>query len=96
MDRGVRTIVFCKVGGGGVTRFSFSLLFLFRLLSYEIGEQVRKICELVLKQVRTDLMLEGRDDMASRVMSYRSGYSAQVTHRSLYCSRTLTVFAYSN
>jgi DEAD/DEAH box helicase domain-containing protein len=40
--------------------------------------KVRKICELVIKQVRTDLALEGRDDMSQRVMSYRSGYSAQV------------------
>lgn len=31
-----------------------------------------------MKQVRQDLMLDGREDMASRVMSYRSGYSAQV------------------
>lgn len=33
-----------------------------------------------MKQVRADLMTEGRNDMASRVMSYRSGYSAQVDH----------------
>lgn len=31
-----------------------------------------------MKQVRADLMTEGRNDMAGRVMSYRSGYSAQV------------------
>jgi DEAD/DEAH box helicase domain-containing protein len=34
-----------------------------------------------MKQVRQDLMLDGREDMASRVMSYRSGYSAQVRRR---------------
>lgn len=51
MDRGIKTIMFCKV---------------------------RKSCELLIRQVRTDLMLEGRSDMAARVMSYRSGYNAQV------------------
>ena len=40
--------------------------------------QIRKFCELLMKQVRADLMTEGRSDMAGRVMSYRSGYSAQV------------------
>lgn len=29
-----------------------------------------------MKQVRADLMVEGRSDMAARIMSYRSGYSA--------------------
>ncbi|SCZ94454.1 BZ3500_MvSof-1268-A1-R1_Chr12-2g03910 [Microbotryum saponariae] len=38
--------------------------------------KVRAQCELLMRQVRTDLMVEGRSDMASRVMSYRSGYSA--------------------
>ncbi|CAD6569915.1 MAG: hypothetical protein CYPHOPRED_003651 [Cyphobasidiales sp. Tagirdzhanova-0007] len=54
MDRGIRTIMFCKV---------------------------RKSCELLIRQVRMDLMLEGRSDMASRVMSYRSGYNAQDRRR---------------
>jgi DEAD/DEAH box helicase domain-containing protein len=49
MDRGVRSIVFCKV---------------------------RKQCEILMKQVRNDLMLEGRSDLAARIMAYRSGYSA--------------------
>ena len=35
-------------------------------------------CEILMKQVRADLMLEGRSDMAARVMAYRSGYSAAV------------------
>ncbi|KAM0747754.1 P-loop containing nucleoside triphosphate hydrolase protein [Meredithblackwellia eburnea MCA 4105] len=39
--------------------------------------KVRMQCEILMKQVRTDLMMEGRSDMASRVMSYRSGYSAE-------------------
>jgi DEAD/DEAH box helicase domain-containing protein len=43
--------------------------------------KVRKVCELLMRQVRTDLMLEGRSDMASRVMSYRSGYSPEVIGR---------------
>lgn len=34
------------------------------------------MCEIMMKQVRTDLLLEGQDDMAQRIMSYRSGYSA--------------------
>ncbi|GAA98907.1 uncharacterized protein L969DRAFT_76721 [Mixia osmundae IAM 14324] len=38
--------------------------------------KVRKICEVVIKQIRTDLAIEGRSDMASRVRSYRSGYTA--------------------
>ncbi|BGP03230.1 ATP-dependent 3'-5' DNA helicase [Rhodotorula toruloides] len=39
--------------------------------------RVRMQCEILMRQVRQDLMLDGRSDMASRVMSYRSGYSAQ-------------------
>ncbi|KAK4049985.1 ATP-dependent 3'-5' DNA helicase [Microbotryomycetes sp. JL201] len=38
--------------------------------------KVRAQCELFMKQVRNDLMAEGRSDMAARVMSYRSGYNA--------------------
>ncbi|GEM12534.1 DNA/RNA helicase, DEAD/DEAH boxtype [Rhodotorula toruloides] len=37
----------------------------------------RGIRVIVFCRVRQDLMLDGRSDMASRVMSYRSGYSAQ-------------------
>lgn len=40
--------------------------------------KVRKVCELLVRQVRLDLTLEGRADMASKVMSYRSGYNAAV------------------
>ncbi|GAA5911343.1 ATP-dependent 3'-5' DNA helicase [Sporobolomyces salmoneus] len=39
--------------------------------------RVRAQCEIMIRQVKQDLMLEGRSDMAGRVMSYRSGYSAQ-------------------
>ncbi|GAA5820197.1 hypothetical protein JCM10212_004915 [Sporobolomyces blumeae] len=39
--------------------------------------RVRQQCEIMIRQVKQDLMLEGRSDMAGRVMSYRSGYSAQ-------------------
>ncbi|GAA5874366.1 hypothetical protein JCM1840_001361 [Sporobolomyces johnsonii] len=39
--------------------------------------RVRQQCEILMRQVRQDLMLDGRSDMAGRVMSYRSGYSAQ-------------------
>lgn len=44
-------------------------------------------CEILMRQVRQDLMLDGRGDMASRVMSYRSGYSAQA--RRMVAIRTL-------
>ncbi|GAA6014536.1 hypothetical protein JCM10207_001638 [Rhodosporidiobolus poonsookiae] len=54
MERGIRTIVFCRV---------------------------RQQCEILMKQVRQDLMLDGRSDMASRVMSYRSGYSPEDRRR---------------
>ncbi|GAA5888384.1 hypothetical protein JCM6882_008599 [Rhodosporidiobolus microsporus] len=43
--------------------------------------RVRQQCEILMKQVRQDLMLDGRSDMASRVMSYRSGYSPQDRRR---------------
>jgi len=38
--------------------------------------KVRIFCELLMKQVRADLMEQGRGDVAQRVMAYRSGYSA--------------------
>jgi DEAD/DEAH box helicase domain-containing protein len=50
VQRGVRTIVFCKV---------------------------RRTCEIVMNQIRSDLLLDDRSDVAQRVMSYRSGYSPQ-------------------
>ncbi|GAA5961287.1 hypothetical protein JCM21900_006508 [Sporobolomyces salmonicolor] len=43
--------------------------------------RVRQQCEILMRQVRQDLMLDGRSDMAGRVMSYRSGYSAQDRRR---------------
>lgn len=39
--------------------------------------KVRRTCEIVLSQIRKDLLLEGRQDVVDRVMSYRSGYSAE-------------------
>jgi DEAD/DEAH box helicase domain-containing protein len=47
--------------------------------------KIRKICELLMKQVRQDLMTDGRSDMVNRVMSYRSGYNAEVRPRLLTC-----------
>lgn len=38
--------------------------------------KVRVFCELLMKQVRADLLEQGRSDVAERVMAYRSGYSA--------------------
>ncbi|GAK65346.1 p-loop containing nucleoside triphosphate hydrolase protein [Moesziomyces antarcticus] len=39
--------------------------------------KVRRTCEIVMRQVRNDLLLEDRPDVANKVMSYRSGYSPQ-------------------
>lgn len=39
--------------------------------------KVRRTCEIVMNQIRNDLLLEGRADVAARCMSYRSGYSPQ-------------------
>lgn len=38
-----------------------------------------------MKQVQTDLALEGRSDMGRKVMSYRSGYNAEVCNRNSAC-----------
>ncbi|SNX85525.1 related to HRQ1 - putative RecQ helicase [Melanopsichium pennsylvanicum] len=42
-----------------------------------IFTKVRRTCEIVMRQVRNDLLLEDRPDVANKVMSYRSGYSPQ-------------------
>ncbi|KAN0062218.1 ATP-dependent 3'-5' DNA helicase [Thecaphora frezii] len=39
--------------------------------------KVRRTCEIVMRQIRQDLLLEDRHDVAEKVMSYRSGYSPQ-------------------
>jgi len=39
--------------------------------------KVRRTCEIVIRQIRNDLALEGRQDVANKVMAYRSGYSPQ-------------------
>ncbi|GJN93801.1 hypothetical protein Rhopal_006859-T1 [Rhodotorula paludigena] len=39
--------------------------------------RVRMQCEILMRQVKQDLMVDGRSDMATRIMSYRSGYSAE-------------------
>ena len=67
MERGIRAIVFCKVSKLVTGLYS----------NTDDLYQIRRICELLMKQVRADLLSEGRGDMADRVMSYRSGYSAQ-------------------
>lgn len=71
MQRGIRAIVFCKVS---------SLHSFWQFVLNDLA-QVRMQCEMLMKQVRQDLMQEGRADMAKRVMSYRSGYSANVCGR---------------
>ncbi|KAG7092162.1 hypothetical protein E1B28_008531 [Marasmius oreades] len=37
----------------------------------------RKVCELVMKTLRTELTAEGRHDILERVQAYRGGYSIQ-------------------
>ncbi len=39
--------------------------------------KVRRTCEIVIRQVRNDLILAGRHDIVDKVMAYRSGYSPQ-------------------
>ncbi|KAF7359385.1 P-loop containing nucleoside triphosphate hydrolase protein [Mycena sanguinolenta] len=54
MERGVRTILFCKI---------------------------RKVCELAMKHLRSELAKVGRFDMLERVTAYRGGYSKQDRRR---------------
>lgn len=49
-----------------------------------------------MKQVRTDLLLEGRTDMAEKVMSYRSGYTPlerRKIEQEMFSGRLLGVIA---
>ncbi|KAA1474847.1 DEAD H helicase [Dentipellis sp. KUC8613] len=39
--------------------------------------KIRKVCELAMKAIRTDLSAEGRHDVLDRVMAYRGGYSQE-------------------
>lgn len=71
MKQGVRTIVFCKV------RLSRSKG-LPRSVAEQIGNQIRKMCELVMKTLRQELSAEGRTDILQQVMAYRGGYSQEV------------------
>lgn len=42
-----------------------------------IFTKVRRTCEIVISQIRNDLLLEHRHDVVEKVMSYRSGYSPE-------------------
>ncbi|UZJ57282.1 hypothetical protein CBS101457_006602 [Exobasidium rhododendri] len=42
-----------------------------------IFTKVRRVCEIVINQIRHDLLLENRQDVVNKVMSYRSGYSPE-------------------
>lgn len=42
-----------------------------------IFTKVRRTCEIVINQIRHDLLLENRQDVVNKVMSYRSGYSPE-------------------
>ena len=39
--------------------------------------KVRKICDVLLRAVRAELKLQNLDELTSKVMSYRGGYTAQ-------------------
>jgi DEAD/DEAH box helicase domain-containing protein len=39
--------------------------------------KVRKVCDVLLRAVRAELRLQKLDDLTSKVMSYRGGYTAQ-------------------
>jgi DEAD/DEAH box helicase domain-containing protein len=54
------------------------------------------MCEILMKQVRQDLLSDGRGEMADRVMSYRSGYSAEdrrQVERQMFDGKLLGVIA---
>ncbi|WFD26002.1 ATP-dependent 3'-5' DNA helicase [Malassezia nana] len=42
-----------------------------------IFAKVRRTCEIILRQIREDLVQDGHADWAERVLAYRSGYSPQ-------------------
>jgi DEAD/DEAH box helicase domain-containing protein len=55
-----------------------------------------QMCEILMKQVRQDLLSDGRGEMADRVMSYRSGYSAEdrrQVERQMFDGKLLGVIA---
>lgn len=41
-------------------------------------EQIRKVCELAMKTLRTDLSASGRIDILERVMPYRGGMNFSI------------------
>ncbi|KAJ3860339.1 DEAD/H helicase, partial [Lentinula novae-zelandiae] len=43
--------------------------------------KIRKVCELAMKTLRTELSSEGRHDILERVQAYRGGYSAEDRRR---------------
>ncbi|KAJ3896654.1 DEAD/H helicase, partial [Lentinula edodes] len=43
--------------------------------------KIRKVCELAMKTLRTELSGEGRHDILERVQAYRGGYSAEDRRR---------------
>ncbi|KAJ4488352.1 DEAD/H helicase [Lentinula aciculospora] len=43
--------------------------------------KIRKVCELAMKTLRTELSSEGRHDILERVQAYRGGYSAEERRR---------------
>ncbi|KAH9818859.1 P-loop containing nucleoside triphosphate hydrolase protein [Melampsora americana] len=58
--------------------------------------KIRKSCELMIRQVREELEREGRDDLSSRVKSYRSGYTAQerrVIEQEMFTGELLGIIA---
>ncbi|KAF9001945.1 P-loop containing nucleoside triphosphate hydrolase protein [Cyathus striatus] len=68
MTRGIRVILFCKVG--------ISRLYTYFRNSDMYTLKLRKVCELAMKSLITTLGNEGRHDILQRVKPYRGGYSA--------------------
>lgn len=42
-----------------------------------IFAKVRRTCEIIVRQIREDLLHDGQADLAARVLAYRSGYSPE-------------------
>lgn len=42
-----------------------------------IFAKVRRTCEIIVRQIREDLLHDGHADLAARVLAYRSGYSPE-------------------
>jgi DEAD/DEAH box helicase domain-containing protein len=39
--------------------------------------KVRKVCDVLLRAVRSEMRLQGLEELSGKIMSYRGGYTAQ-------------------